>query len=101
MNNHFIRQIKDTNTVLCVVKGVIKTRDKADIKHTDNTGGNVLLYTRPTCLFRFYSVSSLKQRFMIDTSLHSDTFFLLPANQSLLILLNTECLVEKQQIPSL
>jgi hypothetical protein len=51
MNNHFIRQIKDTNTVLCVVKGVIKTRDKADIKHTDNTGGNVKLSEKVSLFF--------------------------------------------------
>jgi hypothetical protein len=81
VNNHFISEIKATKTVLCVVKGVIKTTDKAEIKRTD--------------------ITDVNKRFMIDTSLHSDTFFLLPANQSLLILLNTECLVEKQQISSL
>jgi hypothetical protein len=44
MSNHFISELKDTNTVLCVVKGVIKTGDKAEIKHTDNTDIKVNLF---------------------------------------------------------
>jgi hypothetical protein len=37
----------------------------------------------------------------IDMSLHSDTLSYFRANQSLLFLLNSVCLVEKQHIPIL
>ena len=37
----------------------------------------------------------------VDMSLHLDTLFCFRANQSLLLLLNTACLAEKQQIPVL
>ena len=43
MNNPFISELKATNAVLCVVKGVITTRDKAEVKRTDNTGVNIKL----------------------------------------------------------
>ena len=35
----------------------------------------------------------------VDMLLHSDALFWFRANQSLLLLLNAACLVEKQQIP--
>jgi hypothetical protein len=47
----------------------------------------------------FYSASSLKQQSTV--SLHSDTLSWFWANQSLLFLLNSACLAEKQQIPIL
>ena len=57
------------------------------------------LSSRPTCLLDdFYGASSLKQKSIVDMSLHSDTFFWFRANQSLLFLLSALCLAEKQQI---
>jgi hypothetical protein len=41
MENTLIKQIKDTNTVLCVVKGVIKTSQKAEIKLIEKTDCNL------------------------------------------------------------
>jgi hypothetical protein len=43
MNHPFISKLKDTNAVLCVVKGVIKTTDKFEVKRTDNTDVNIKL----------------------------------------------------------
>jgi hypothetical protein len=40
MNHHFIREIEDTNTVLCVVKCVI-TADKVMIKRKDKRNINL------------------------------------------------------------
>ena len=51
MNNHFISEIKATKTVLCVVKGVIKTTDKAEIKRTDNTDVNIKLSEKVSLFF--------------------------------------------------
>jgi hypothetical protein len=51
MNNSFIKQINDTKTVLCVVKGVIKTTDKAEIKCTDNKDGNLKLSEKVSLFF--------------------------------------------------
>jgi hypothetical protein len=51
MNNHFISEIKGTKTVLCVVKGVITTSDKAEIKRTDNTDGNIKLSEKVSLFF--------------------------------------------------
>ena len=48
MNNHFISEIKATKSVLCVVKGVIKTIDKTEIKRTDITGVNIKLSEKVT-----------------------------------------------------
>ena len=43
MDNDFIKQIhNDKETVLCVVKGVITTSDKAEITRTANTNGSIL-----------------------------------------------------------
>ena len=39
MNNTFIKQIKDTKTVLSVIKCVLQTSEKATIEHTDSTDG--------------------------------------------------------------
>ena len=41
MENDFIKQIKDNNTVLCVVRGVIKTSHEAEIKLTENKDCNL------------------------------------------------------------
>ena len=42
MKHPLIKQIhKDKETVLCVVKGVITTSDKAEIKRTNNKDGNI------------------------------------------------------------
>ena len=41
MNHHFIREIKDTKQVLCVIRGVITTSDKAEIKRTNKTDGSI------------------------------------------------------------
>ena len=46
MNNPFISEIKATKTVLCVVKGVITTSDKAEIKCTDKKNVNMNLLNR-------------------------------------------------------
>ena len=51
MNNHFISEIKATKTVLCVVKGVIKTTDKAEIKRTDITDVNIKLSEKVSLFF--------------------------------------------------
>ena len=48
MNNHFISEIKATKTVMCVVKGVIKITDKAEIKRTGITGANIKLSEKVT-----------------------------------------------------
>jgi uncharacterized protein Veg len=44
----------------------------------------------------FYSASSLKQYSSVDTSLHSGTLFWIRAHQSLLLILNDVCLLERQ-----
>jgi hypothetical protein len=51
----------------------------------------------------FYSNSSLKygNSPRVDMSLHSDPLFWFRARQSLILLLTTACLAEKQQIPIL
>ena len=51
MNNHFISEIKGTKTVLCVVKGVITTSDKTEIKRTDNTDVNIKLSEKVSLFF--------------------------------------------------
>jgi hypothetical protein len=51
VNNHFISEIKATKTVLCVVKGVIKTTDKAEIKRTDITDVNIKLSEKVSLFF--------------------------------------------------
>ena len=44
----------------------------------------------------FYSTSSLKQYSSVDTSLHSGTLFWIRAHQSLLLILNDVCLLDRQ-----
>jgi hypothetical protein len=61
----------------------------------------VPLCIRPIRLIGFYSASSMKQQSRVDMSPHSDTLFGLRANQSVLFLLITVCLAEKQHIPIL
>ena len=51
MNNHFISEINATKSVLCVVKGVIKTTDKTEIKRTDNTDVNIKLSEKVSLFF--------------------------------------------------
>ena len=51
MNNHFISEIKGTKTVLCVVKCVITTSDKVEIKRTDNTDVNIKLSEKVSLFF--------------------------------------------------
>jgi hypothetical protein len=51
MNNHFISEIKATKTVMCVVKGVIKITDKAEIKRTGITGANIKLSEKVSLFF--------------------------------------------------
>ena len=51
MNNPFISELKATNTVLCVVKGVITTRDKAEVKCTYNTDVNIKLSEKVSLFF--------------------------------------------------
>ena len=51
MNNHFISEINATKSVLCVVKGVIKTTDKTEIKRTDITGVNIKLSNKVSLFF--------------------------------------------------
>jgi hypothetical protein len=51
VNNHFISEIKATKTVLCVVKGVIKATDKAEIKRTDITDVNIKLSEKVSLFF--------------------------------------------------
>ena len=46
MNNSFIKQINDKKTVLCVVTGVIKTSDSAEIICRDMTNVNMNLSTK-------------------------------------------------------
>jgi hypothetical protein len=59
-----------------------------------------LLCTRPTCLVGYFIVlAHWHNRPLIDMLPHSDTLSWFWTNQSLLFLLNAECLVEMQQIP--
>ena len=51
MDNQFISEIKATKTVLCVVKGVIKTTEKVEIKRTDITGVNIKLSEKVSLFF--------------------------------------------------
>ena len=50
MNHHFIREIEDTKTVLCVVKGVI-TADTVEIKRKDKRKGFLNLSTEVSLFF--------------------------------------------------
>jgi hypothetical protein len=57
---------------------------------------------RPTRLVEFYTVLAYwNNSLQVDMSLHSDTLSKIRTMKSWLLLLNTVCLAEKQQIPIL
>jgi len=51
MNHHFIKEIKDTKKVLCVIRGVITTLNKAQIKYTNKTDGNIRISDKVNLFF--------------------------------------------------
>ena len=51
MNNPYISEIKGTKSVLCVVKGVITTSEKVEIKHRDNKDGNIKVVEKVNLFF--------------------------------------------------
>ena len=66
MKHPLIKQIhKDKTTVLCVVKGVITTSDKAEIKRTDNTDGNIKVLEKVNQYFFKCNTISLHHYFRI------------------------------------
>ena len=54
--------------------------------------------TRPTCLVGFFQSKLTEKQQSTCRLLHLDTLYWLWANQSLRLLLNTACFIEKQQI---
>ena len=60
---------------------------------------SALYYTSMLSELDFLVLAHWNNSPQVDMSLHSDTLLWFGANQSLLFLLNTACLAEKQQIP--
>jgi hypothetical protein len=51
MNHPLIEETMKYERVLCVVKGVIKSLDKAEIKRIDNTKANMKLFKKVSLFF--------------------------------------------------
>ena len=51
MNHPLIKETIQYEGVLCVVKGVIKSLDKAEIKRIDNTKANMKLFKKVSLFF--------------------------------------------------
>jgi hypothetical protein len=51
MENPLIKLIEKTNAVLCVVKGVLQTSEKAEVTHTEKTDGLISQFWKVSLFF--------------------------------------------------